>query len=177
MIWRCHQRRWLRLHMSSDARTTMEVVMTREEPEVMWNHEMYSLLVQVIWTPKRRACENLVVRWICKDPSQRHDFDWEVSLLVPGPGGRRSVSVSASRYPTPFCTSDIPTIRTNLGRCSASGLHVFDYIAMLQTICIICSNPCVSLCVPKDKAFSFYSFSRGRKMHVPRLCCTRESWV
>ena len=54
-------------------------------------------LVQVIWTLKRRACENLLVRCIRKDTSQLHDFDWEVSLIVPTLGGRRSMSVSASQ--------------------------------------------------------------------------------
>ena len=39
----------------------------------------------------------MLVRWIRKDTSQLHDFDWEVSLIVPTPGGRRSVSVSASQ--------------------------------------------------------------------------------
>ena len=35
--------------------------------------------------------------WVRKNTSQLHDFDWEVSLLVPTPGGRRSVSGSASQ--------------------------------------------------------------------------------
>ena len=39
--------------------------------------------VQVIWTLKQRACEKMLVRWIRKDTSQLHDFDWEVSLIVP----------------------------------------------------------------------------------------------
>ena len=75
----------------------MEVVTTKGEPKVILNQEMYSLLVQVIWTLKRRACENMIVRWICKDTLQLHDFDWEVYLIVPTPSGRRSVSTSASQ--------------------------------------------------------------------------------
>ena len=39
----------------------------------------------------------MLVRWIRKDTLHFHDFDWEVSLIVPTPGGRRSVSVSASQ--------------------------------------------------------------------------------
>ena len=62
----------------------------------MLKHEMYSLLVQVIWKLKRRACENMLVRWIRKDTRQLHDFDWEVSLIASTPSGRRSVSTSAS---------------------------------------------------------------------------------
>ena len=40
---------------------------------------------------------NMLVRWIRKPTLQIHDFDWEVSLIVPTPGGWRSVSVSASQ--------------------------------------------------------------------------------
>ena len=39
----------------------------------------------------------LLVRWSRKDTSKLHDFDWEVSLLVPTPRGRRSMCVSASQ--------------------------------------------------------------------------------
>ena len=88
---------WLRLHIISEARTTMEVVTTRGETKVMLKQEMYSLLVQVIWTLKQRACENMLIRWIRKDTLQLHDVDWEVSLIVPTPGGRRSISASASQ--------------------------------------------------------------------------------
>ena len=129
-IWRRNQRIWLRLHISLEARTLMEVLTTRGEPEVMLKQEMYSLLVQVMWTLKQRACENMPVRWIRKHTSQLHDFDWEVYLIVPTRGGRRSVSGSASqsrgyhhlwfsRYPTPFRTMTVPTIGPYLGRCNA----------------------------------------------------------
>ena len=97
MIWRRNQRIWLPMHINSEAKTTMEVVTTRGELEVMLKQEMYSLLIQVLWTLKQRACKNMPVRWIRKDTSQLHDFDWEVSLIVPTPGGRRSVSGSASQ--------------------------------------------------------------------------------
>ena len=82
-----NQRIWLRLQINLGVRTTMEVVTTRGEPQVMLKQEMYSLLVKVMWTLKPRACENMLVRWICKDTL--HDFDWEVSLIVPTRGGRR----------------------------------------------------------------------------------------
>ena len=39
----------------------------------------------------------MLVRWIRKDKLQLHDFDWEVSLIVPTLGGRRLASVSASQ--------------------------------------------------------------------------------
>ena len=58
------------------------MVTIRGEPQVMQKQEMYSLLVQVIWTMKQRACEKMLVRWICKDTSHLHYFDWEVSLIV-----------------------------------------------------------------------------------------------
>ena len=67
----------------------MEVGTTRGEPEVMLKQEMYSLLVQVIWTLKQRACENMLGRWTRKDTSQRHDFEWVVSLIRPTLSGRR----------------------------------------------------------------------------------------
>ena len=40
----------------------MEMVTTRGDPEVMLKQETYSLLVQVIWTLKQRACGNMLVR-------------------------------------------------------------------------------------------------------------------
>ena len=97
MIWRRNQRIWLTPHIVCGARMTMEVVTTRGEPEVMLKQEMYSLVVQVIWVEKQRASENLLVTSSRKDTSQLHDFDWEVSLVVPTPRGRRPISVTASQ--------------------------------------------------------------------------------
>ena len=75
MIWRWNQRVWLRLHIASEARMTMEVVIVRGEPQVMLKQEMYSLIVQVIWVLKQRASENLLVRWCRIDTLKLHDFD------------------------------------------------------------------------------------------------------
>ena len=55
MTWRRNQRIWLQLQINSEARTTMEVVTTTGEPEVMLKQEMYSLLVHVIWTVKQKG--------------------------------------------------------------------------------------------------------------------------
>ena len=54
----------------------------------------------------------MLVRWIRKDTLQLHDFDWEVSLMVPIPGGQRSgqgvsphLVFGNARYPALFRTS------------------------------------------------------------------------
>ena len=82
----------------------MEVVTTTGEAKVMLKQEMYSLLVQVMWTLKQRACENMLVWWIRKNTSQLHDFDWEVSLIVPTPGQGFSPHLvfGNAQYPAPF---------------------------------------------------------------------------
>ena len=61
------------------------------------NHKLYSVMVQMCWQLKLRACENMQVQWCRKDVRQLHHFDWEASLVVPTPSRRRVVSSSAGR--------------------------------------------------------------------------------
>ena len=61
-----NQQIWLRLDQPHSTRMHCEIVDNHGEPLLMNNQELYSVMVQINWTPKTQAATNMQVQWRTK---------------------------------------------------------------------------------------------------------------
>ena len=97
MAWARNRQIWLRLDQPHSTRMRCEIVDNHGEPLLMSNQELYSVMVQINWTPKTQALANMQVQWRPKSAGKWHPFQWEAILHCPTAEGHRVVPSSVSR--------------------------------------------------------------------------------
>ena len=91
MAWARNQQILLQLDEPHSTRMQCEIVDIHGEPLLTNNQELYSVMVQMNWTPKTRALTNMQIEWRPKSAGKWHSFQWDAILHCPTAEGHRAV--------------------------------------------------------------------------------------